>query len=228
MNVQKAPVFRNAMGGFNKRDVTEYITRLSRDFEEIKIKHAEEVRKLTDELTSARNELSALRDAESSANSEAVSEELSKANALIGAQTDLLDAVTKEKEHLEAELAKANAKLEGYAEYQDKMEQYESMANRMGEIFMGATAEADRIRSEAKSQSEALLINTQARCDEYRVFLEKKLESFAAMRKNDLERLLDQTQTEINDLLDSFAAKSGEMAEAAACLKFEESTGSEE
>lgn len=227
MNIQKAPAFRNAMGGFNKRDVTEYITRLSRDFEEIKIKHAEEVKKLNEELTSAKNELAALREIESSAGGEPVSEQLSRANALIGAQTDLIDTVTKEKDRLEAELDKTKAKLDSYAEFEDKMEQYESMANRMGEIFMGATAEADRIRSEAKSQSEALLLSTQTKCDEYRVFLEKKLEAFAAMRKNDLERLLDQTQTEINDLIDSFAAKSGEMADAAVNLSFDESTFSE-
>lgn len=227
MNLQKSPVFRNAMGGFNKRDVTEYITRLSRDFEDIKTRHAEEVKKLNEELTSAKNELAALREIESSAGGETVSEQLSRANALIGAQTDLIDTVTKEKGHLEAELAKTKAKLESYAEFEDKLEQYESMANRMGEIFMGATAEADRIRSEARSQSEALLISTQTKCDEYRVFLEKKLEAFAAMRKNDLERLLDQTQIEINDLIDSFAAKSGEMADAAINLSFEESAISE-
>ena len=215
------------MGGFNKRDVTEYITRLSRDFEDIKTRHAEEVKKLNEELTSAKNELAALREIESSAGGETVSEQLSRANALIGAQTDLIDTVTKEKGHLEAELAKTKAKLESYAEFEDKLEQYESMANRMGEIFMGATAEADRIRSEARSQSEALLISTQTKCDEYRVFLEKKLEAFAAMRKNDLERLLDQTQIEINDLIDSFAAKSGEMADAAINLSFEESAISE-
>lgn len=219
MNDAKSPAFRSAVGGFNKKDVNDYIARLCRDYDESITDLEEKIKALTSELDKTREELSDAADKLSelteSREKEAkqqTSDELERANNLIAAQNEQLTAQKEENDSLRAELEAAKSKLDGFTALESKLIQYESMTNRMGEIFMEATADAERIRNEAKLSGEAMLAKTEAECRSRRSAAEVQLKKFAETRKCELTRLFDETQLDINRILVSFAERSRALA----------------
>ncbi len=214
MNDVRSPAFRTAMGGFNKKDVTEYISRLCREYDDKIAELDEKINALTSELEKCREELSEkdsklaeLTDSKAQEEADKISEEAERANNLIAAQNEQITVQKEETESLRAELEAAKAKLSDYASLESKLEQYESMTNRMGEIFMEATADAERIKNEAKLSSEAMLSKTEAECRSRRVDAELQLKKLTETRKNELTRLVDETQLEINRVLVGFSER---------------------
>lgn len=236
MSEHKTPTFRNSMSGFNKKDVNEYLVKINRDFEEKTAADERRIASLTEELNAARAELEELKSQMESAPPAAETAappaareysqitpevELARANAIIAAQTERMETMAKEKDVLEASLSEIKAKLSEYSENEAKLEEYKSMTNKMGEIYMGATADAERIRAEAEEKAQEMLRETEKKCDVYRIELEMKLEEFAATRKNDLALLFDSTQKQISELINGFSEKSKELASEALCAGFD-------
>ena len=206
MDSSASPIFRNAMGGYNKKDVNDYLAKISYDFDEAINQKNEEIKALKAEIDSAKVDLTAMKDSPQN------TEELDRANAVIAAQTEQLELSKKQIEQLTADLAAAQSKLQNYGELSLKLEQYETMTSRMGEIYMEATANADRIRTEARESADALIAKTDSECRQRRAELEKQLNEFASVRKDEIVRMLNETQSEINSILAIFGEKSRALA----------------
>ena len=201
MHDVKSPVFRTAVGGFNKKDVNEYIARLCLDCDttvaELE-KSLEDAKTRYDELVEA-NEKEAIRKE---------SKELTKANNVISAQNEQLESLKAENTALRDELDALKARLTDLGEIEAKLAQYESMTNRMGEIFMEATADAERIKNEAKFASDAMLAKAEMECRSRRAAADTQLKKLAESRKTELTRLFDETKTGIGRILTAFSERS--------------------
>ncbi len=196
-----SPAFRTSISGYNKADVNEYILKLNTEYSRGLAEKDEEIASLKSELEAANT---ALNDAKNTADSE---KELESANNVIAAQTEQLEALKRELDEAKAELSATKSELERIGDLSDKMEQYENMTTRMGEIYMEATTDADRIRKEAKQAADELLSKTAEDCRERRQQLEARLSDFAAIRKEEIARLLGESQAEIDRVLAIFGEK---------------------
>ncbi len=201
MNDVKSPVFRTAMGGFNKKDVNEYIAKLCQDYDTA-------VLELEDQLADAKAKLDEIAESNAREAEKQASEEMLKANNLISAQNEQIDSLKGEKVALQAELDSLKAKLGDFETLQGKLAQYESMTNRMGEIFMEATADAERIKNEAKFQSDTMLAKTEMECRSRRAAADTQLKKLAESRKTELTRLFEETRTGITRILTAFSERS--------------------
>ncbi len=201
MNDVKSPVFRTSMGGFNKKDVNEYIARLCQDYDA-------RVLELEDQLADAKAKLDEVTENNAKEAEKQASEELQRANNLIVAQNEQIDTLKGEKESLQGELDSLKARLGDFEALENKLLQYESMTNRMGEIFMEATADAERIKNEAKFQSDAMLAKTEMECRSRRAAADTQLKKLAESRKAELTRLFEETRTGITRILTAFSERS--------------------
>ena len=196
-----SPAFRTAINGYNKADVNEYILKSNTEYGKGLADKDEEIASLKSELEAANT---ALNDAKATASLE---KELESANNVIAAQTEQLEALKRELDEAREELSLVKSELDHIGDVSDKMEQYENMTTRMGEIYMEATTDADRIRKEAKQAADELLLKTTEDCRERRQQLEAKLSEFAAIRKEEIARLLGESQAEIDRALAIFGEK---------------------
>lgn len=213
-----SPAFRSAVSGFNKKDVNEYIARLCQHYDGLLAERETEMSVLKAQLDSANAKLSEYAAAEADAKpTEDLSEELDKANNLIAAQTEQLSLNKNEIESLNAELSAVREKLTQYSSAEDKLAQYESMTSRMGEIFMEATADAERIRSEAKFSAEALMTKTEVECRNRRVDAEARLEKYTAERKAELNRIIDETKLSMEAVMADFTRKTQNVGGSLEC-----------
>ena len=211
MDNSTTPVFKTAVSGFNKSDVNAYIAKLGRDFDEQKKELKKEIEDLKACL--AENESkSALKAEASSANDDSLKAELERANELISALSKELEDAKLEAEILKGDLDNAQKELARFAQFEEKASQYETMSARMGEIFMEATADAERMRNEAKQTTETLVTDTENQCREKILLTEKKLDDFAEARKAEIGRLFDETQLKVNELLKECLDKSHALA----------------
>ena len=88
-----------------------------------------------------------------------------------------------------------------------KIKEYESMTSRMGEIFMEATAEAERIRRDAKASSEEYARAAAEECRRRQAEVYRKLDEFAIARRAEINSLLDKARGSINVALRDFESK---------------------
>ncbi len=219
MDKVTSPAFRTAtVGGFNKSDVNEYIAKLSRDFDEKKTELEKEIEDLKARLAKAEEKTEVPTDKAPIESNDTLREELDRANALIAEQTKQFEESKLETEILKSDLEAANTKLERLTSFEEKAAQYETMTARMGEIYMEATADAERMRNEAKQKSEALVNDTKAKCREKMALTEKLLDEFAIERKAEITELFEDTHSKINELLKAFYDKSTELAGGAASI----------
>ncbi len=202
MENQTSPAFRNALGGYKKQDVNEYLLKLNREFDEAIAAKEKEMASVREELAVANAEL------ENQKEKQCCESDLENANSVIAAQNEQIVKLKEEIEKLTADLSTANARLGSYDELSCKLEQYESMTNRMGEIYMQATADAERLRSEAKQTADEIKIKTEKECSDRKFQVETQLREFAAIRKDEISRLLGESQAEIDRVLAIFGEKS--------------------
>lgn len=205
MKNKGAPVFRGAMGGFNKKDVNEYIAGLARDFEKREVEKEEEISALEAKIAELDGKLSEAN--ETGKVAEDLEKSLSEAEAVIAAQNEKLSAYADEVKSLKTSIEDLEFKLLEYSEMEEKFKQYESMTTRMGEIFMEASADADRIRREAKASSEELARAAAEECRKRQASVYKKLDEFAVARKAEINQLLEKAQVNINATLKDFESK---------------------
>jgi len=202
------PSFRTQMGGFNKKDVTGYISRLSHEYDEVLAEKDAEINALKKRLADTEEAMKEVGQSQS----EAAKDELDKANSIITAQNERLETADKKVAELEAKVAELNAKLDKYVDIDSKCSRYESMTTRMGEIFMEASADADRIRNDAKNAADALVAKTDAECKARKTLIESSLNELAESRKAEILRLFDEAHEDIVSILAVFGSKSAELS----------------
>lgn len=152
------PVFRGAMGGYNKKDVNDYIASLSESFAKEKENYTKQLDDLIELVNSLRaKESDGAAENEKSADS---AEELIRANSLIDSQSKKLDEKQNEIEKLKAELTKKDdeieklkADLERYSDCEEKLREYDLMSQKMGELMMKATSSAEQIKADAEIEA---------------------------------------------------------------------------
>ena len=152
------PVFRGAMGGYNKNDVNNYIASLSESFEKEKENYAKQL----DDLIELVNSLRA-KESEKSSDTEkgaAPAEELIRANSVIDAQTKKLEEKDSEIEELKSELTKKDDEIEKlknalsrFSDCEEKLREYDLMSQKMGELMMKATSSAEQIKADAEIEA---------------------------------------------------------------------------
>ena len=215
MDNAASPAFRNAVAGYKKSDVNEYLLKLSREFDKAIAAKDDEIVIVKAELSLVTTELNELKGKQIS------DSELESANNVIAAQTEELEKLKDQVNSLTSELSSANSKLESLGALSEKAEQYETMVGRMGEIYMEATADADRLRTEARHAAEELKNRTELECSERRELLEKQLREFAEVRKSEIARLLGESQAEIDRILAIFGERSRALADESLTAELE-------
>ncbi len=204
MNTMDTPAFRSSMGGFNKKDVNDYIARLNREFCELTAAKDEEIKNLKKSLADAKNAF----DSAAETSTEAAAAELERANSLIGAQTEQLEAQSEKIAALEKELAEANQRLSLSS---SKVAQYDSATSRMGEIFLEASNDAERIRAQAKVSADELIERTEADCKERLIKVEAYLTEISRTRSNEIAKLLVEVQADISNIMENFESKTKQL-----------------
>ncbi len=216
MDKKLSPAFRTSLSGFNKADVNEYIAKLSNEFDEKNTELEKEIESLKAELEKVNELLAAEKEKreESESKLSGDSELLKKlvaAESIIASQNEQLDSKNAEIEHLNAEIAGTAEKLAHFSEIESKISEYEAMSARMGNIFMGATAEADKIKETARADADALIRETEERCGKHALEVEKTLIDYVISQRNVIDELFDTTHKSIANVLDVYEKKAERM-----------------
>ena len=163
------PIFRGAVGGYNKQDVNEYIASLSENF----AKEKAEYEKKLDDLIELAESLRAKANENQSDNSPDAAVELDRANSLIAGQNqkleekqsqiDSLNAAVKERDETIAELKN---ELERFKDCDEKLREYDRMSQKMGELMLKAASSAEQIKSDAELEAAKTLKNSEERSKE--------------------------------------------------------------
>lgn len=163
------PIFRGAVGGYNKQDVNEYIASLSENF----AKEKAEYEKKLDDLIELAESLRAKANENQSDNSPDAAVELDRANSLIAGQNqkleekqsqiDSLNTALKERDETIAEL---KTELERFRGCDEKLREYDLMSQKMGELMLKAASSAEQIKSDAELEAAKTLKNSEERSKE--------------------------------------------------------------
>jgi chromosome segregation ATPase len=189
--------FRTTIGGFNRRDVLNYIETMStahrKQLDELQAK-LEQTERDRDELAQS---LSGLQDEKGSA-----AEEEAKAKASLEESSRNLSRVRGELSQAESKLAVARSQLARLQEQVDQLEpqarSYEELKERIATVELDAhkkaqatvdeaQTQADAIRQEAQTQADALRRETQAQTDALRQetcqWLDGVLDQYSQLRQ---------------------------------------------
>lgn len=160
------PIFRGAVGGYNKQDVNEYIASLSENF----AKEKAEYEKKLDDLIELAESLRAKANENQSDNSPDAAVELDRANSLIAGQNqkleekqsqiDSLNAALKDRDETIDELI---TELERFKDCEEKLREYDRMSQKMGELMLKAASSAEQIKSDAELEAAKTLKNFEER-----------------------------------------------------------------
>jgi len=232
----KSAAFRTAMGGFNKKDVNDYIDTLSR-------RHEDQLRTCNEQLAAAHqhidtlekdaadlraalavpNESDALREKlaqtealldartkqadELSAECASLKEKLQQTEAALASKAEQANALTVERDAAREQYAAASTKLSLFAGMEEKLADYERMKAKMGEIYLEAAAGAGRIKTEAEAYAAAR-----------RADVDNELREARNAQFDRIQKLLSGMTDELLAIVDEYRAKAaelaGEMAEA--------------
>ncbi len=219
---KKTPIsFRTSMGGYNKDDVNRYIQQMHFQFSRAEEQKEAEITKLRQELSSKQqnadadgelkkeNEELKARLEEGSASSAAMKAELEELRASLAAAREELDAAKATLEEKSTEFAAFREKTEG-GEREQLAQRYEKMSCQLGDIFLTANADADRIRSEAEKEASGIRADAEKQASELIDRTNEKLrgdiedagnrlrEAYRAAA-NDYEKILDRMMSSFRD-----------------------------
>ena len=160
------PIFRGAVGGYNKQDVNEYIASLSENF----AKEKAEYEKKLDDLIELAESLRAKANENQSDNSPDAAVELDRANSLIAGQNQKLEEKQSQIDSLNAALKDRDEKideliteLERFKDCEEKLREYDRMSQKMGELMLKAASSAEQIKSDAELEAAKTLKNSEER-----------------------------------------------------------------
>ena len=202
------------MGGYNKQDVNNYIAGLSDS-------HAAEKRALEAKLGELSEQLKTQNDLAASVDEyrselDKKNSELSSAESVISAQNNKLEAQKNEIEALkarvaalESELSTTSEKLKLLAESEEKLQKYDMMSKRVGDLMIEAASSAEKIKTEAKTAAAETLRSYEER--------ERRLRERESELSKSLEDRYSSAVAAINSKLTELAAEG--MASLSASLK---------
>lgn len=127
--------FRNALGGFNREDVVNYL-------EYINSKHTRQINQLTEEADELRRKVE---------NTPDLSEQVAQLTARLEEAIELGNALTQEREQLKAELANAREEIETL-----KTQQAEAAAVKVAAMELEAYRRAEQAERNAKAKAEQI------------------------------------------------------------------------
>ena len=205
--------FRTAMGGYNKKDVNDYITALSERYDkqvglisshlDTEVARCEE---LECRIKMLERELQ-LRPAEA-----ADKAALDQAQAMVTARTEQVDALSAERDEyknaLESanrelaaakkeldvqakELAEAKTALEALDRERAQLAEYEQMKSKMGELYLEAVASTNRMRTEAEEYAAKRRADSDAELEAYRANEFNRIADVFVTLKDELTALID-------------------------------------
>ncbi len=189
--------FRTSMGGFNKKDVNNYIASLSQSFAEKSKEYEASIESLNSVVDELKKNISAL-EAESVKSSEldALNEQLTQANSLLDARAKQVDSLTAERDELKAKLDAMTAKLSLFAGMEEKLGDYERMKIKMGELYLEAASSAERIKTDAENYAAAK-----------RLSIDAEVTAIREERFKALSDLFDGITGELCAVIDGYRAK---------------------
>ena len=177
--------FRTALGGFNRRDVQQYLEQTAAD-------HKKEVAALKEQLDQAREREAALETAMSGLESEKGSAAASEAQirASLEDSTRTLSKLRGEQSQTESKLAVARKELERLqaqvGELAPMAESYAQLKDRVATVELDAHRKAQDTLSQAQEEAERVRAETRA-------WLGRVLEQYSLLRQG-MEGLLEQVQ----------------------------------
>ncbi len=166
--------FRSALGGFHRRDVLQYIEKMSAD-------HRRQLGELKKELERSENERMALEDTLAGLESEkgSVAAEEARVRASLEASTAALTGLRGELSETETALAAAREELERcrreVSELAPMAKNYEELKDRVATVELDAHRKAQATVDEANAQAEAVRAET-------RQWLAAVLEQYGGIR----------------------------------------------
>ncbi|MBO4217793.1 MAG: hypothetical protein J5940_07595, partial [Clostridia bacterium] len=183
--------FRGSLGGYNKKDVNDYITKADREFAEYRSASEEEKARLEAGLKSAeeeaesrkkqfeeakaecdgqREEIAALsaRLAEAEGSEEALEKELIEKRGALSAAENELEALKAEKAVSDRLLNEAEAKISEMekAGEEESGEIYEEISSKLNSLLSAANSEAEEIVTGAMNRSDEIIEDAKRRADE--------------------------------------------------------------
>lgn len=200
MSDTKNVVFRNAVGGYNKNDVNEYLVRISAEIMEREEAAAERVKRaekenaeyierlaeleeklssLAAQIEEKENEITRLseekteRDVTEDTVSEDLGESLDAKEALIAEQFEEIDSLREENLNLKEALSCAENDKAGYEELAKKAALYDKTSANIGEAIISANKTAEEILSSAREEARILCERAEKELEEKRKALEE-------------------------------------------------------
>ncbi len=197
--------FRSAIGGFNRRDVQQYI-------EELTARHGKETEELKRLMNEAEQRCSEAEEARFALENEknAMAAEESKLRSSLEESTRTLAQLRGAQNEMEVQLATAKREAEQYrAMVEDlapRAESYDQLKERVATVELDAHRKAQAIVDEAASEAERVRADAKA-------WLQEVLEQYQAVRSG-MDGLLEQART-----LGLLAEQTGPLEEQAERLR---------
>lgn len=157
-------VFRGAINGYNKNDVINYISQITKSHAKTKAEYEKKIEILENRLekASAENAELSAKLAEAEAKSARLLERLNEAEELIKAMQEAQNDASAGISSVEQGkvLPGSPDEVQSDVDINEKLRLYDEISGRIGEIILRANAVADDIVNEARNRSRALLEKT--------------------------------------------------------------------
>lgn len=216
-------IFRSALGGFNRQDVTEYIERTRKEAEEAAARLEEQVKTLQDSEAEARASLETctqekeeldkqlkdmtLKYTHAKNNWDAQSEAKESFRADVARQNDVIRELTAEKERLTGRVGELEQQAESLRREKERLTQLELDAQRRSEETEAkASQEARAVVEAARRQAEEITDKAKAQAEDITAKASTQAEAIVAEAKAQAEVLLRETEEQVEGTVSQFGA----------------------
>ncbi len=151
--------FRKAVGGYNKKDVNDFIEEISARYNEMENDYQKKLRKLQDQYNELKGELDTLKEEtdrelaalrEKNDNDDVVISEL---NTKLDEATSQNEALSKENEEIKIENTALKMQSEQFASACEKSDMYDKVSEQIGSMIVSANAKAETIVKDAEQKA---------------------------------------------------------------------------
>ena len=216
-------IFRSALGGFNRQDVTEYIERTRKEAEEAAARLEEQVKTLQASEAEAREALESctqekedldqklkdmtLQYTHAKNNWDAQSEAKESFRADVARQKGTIEDLTAENEKLSQRVQELERQAESLRREKERLTQLELDAQRRSEETEArASEEARSVVDAARRQAEEITARAQTQADDITAKADAHAEAIVAEAKAQAEVLLRETEEQVEGTVNQFAA----------------------
>lgn len=151
--------FRKAVGGYNKKDVNDFIEEISARYNEVENDYQKKLRKLQDQYNELKGELDTLKEetgrelAELREKNDTDDAVISELNTKLDEATSQNEALSKENEELKIENATLKMQSEQFASACEKSDMYDKVSEQIGSMIVSANAKAETIVKDAEQKA---------------------------------------------------------------------------